>query len=121
MAENEGYVETINEFVINSFPFEYVVPTYSKGKLVNDQKNAKGVVMPIQFQMKKLFEQNDVLLNTLNFIKSLKESSKIEYIQISGAGALIKVHFILGLLVCDNLALNSVLNFQVLISVGFVD
>lgn len=72
--KNEGYVETINEFVINS----QVVPTYSKGKLVNDQKNAKGIVMPIQFQMKKFFEQNDLLVNTLKFIKSLEESSKIE-------------------------------------------
>lgn len=74
-------LKTLKEQNLYSPPLKFeidntVTSTYKKGKSVLSKKISEGILLPIEFQITKFFEQPGVLEKTLDYTKTLMESGE---------------------------------------------
>jgi len=69
--KNENYIESIQEFTIDNT----ISAIHRKGSFIYDEKEVKGVLMPLRFQITKIFEKGDLLKRTLDNIEFLQKCS----------------------------------------------
>ncbi|XP_031338218.1 uncharacterized protein LOC116167117 [Photinus pyralis] len=71
--KEKNYTEDFKEFVINS----EVDIMHKKGNFTTEEKKVTGVLMPIKFQLKSLFERKHLLENTLQHMTDLQSHTKL--------------------------------------------
>lgn len=71
--KNADYANNIKEFLINN----EVVPLHQRGCLTYSEIETNGIVMPLKFQFKKFFEQNDVLIRTMDRMQFLQNQENL--------------------------------------------
>lgn len=68
--KKEAVIKGATEFVINS----QIQPVHHNGVLCYDVKQSQGIKMPLKFQLKKLFEKDNFIIEMLDFMKAVEQS-----------------------------------------------
>lgn len=72
--------EPLIQFTINS----EITQIFRKGELLHGEKDTLGVLMPLKFQFKSIFEKSDLLLSTLAHMEKVKQNFYLSHF-IQGA------------------------------------
>lgn len=80
LARND-YMSNYEEFEIN----REIAEKYRRGEICYDEVEITGVLLPLQFQFRKVFEKNNLLLHTLQQIELISNSSELNGHFIHGA------------------------------------
>lgn len=72
LREN-NYMCDFDEFSIN----KEVGEKYHRGEMQYDEKNVTGVLLPLSFQFRKIFEKNDQLIESLKFVERIEQNTNI--------------------------------------------
>lgn len=68
---SNDYVCDFNEFIIN----KEIGEKYSRGEIHYEEVEITGVLLPLSFQFRKVFEKNDMLNKTLKYMECIKKQS----------------------------------------------
>lgn len=71
--QKKGYIDEVKQFIVNN----EVRVIHRQGRLVADEKQITGILMPLKFQFKHFFEKEGLLENTLNHMKHLQTGTKL--------------------------------------------
>lgn len=67
------YLSNFEEFSINN----EITQLYRRGEMRYDEVDTTGVLMPISFQFRKIFEKNDLILHTLKNMEKISNNSHL--------------------------------------------
>lgn len=71
--KKEDFLDSLNEFSVNN----EISRVFKNGCLAYDEKNTKGILMPLKFQFKKFFESGNILNKTKLHMETLSKKKKI--------------------------------------------